>query len=357
MAYDLVISRLGALAGLSVKGQRRNVPMGFEDLKQAFAEHLQVIVDSDADRANDIIIKALRKIDAKAHKLPDNPVSMEPNGITVSRMPVGRKSDTLSGNDPLVGTLPWQRAACDVAGMKWILRSRASVTACALQPGARRTKLWWSFECIPAVPDPKKRPNKRHISAVVKLSEKICKVTMPLLRDAYRKALSRSTPAADEFQFSGESIRISLADNDTTAVAALFDAVCLEGRGVSDIESSTGVRLKEARSGLAELKGFVGDVVGDAEALTDRSLEVVDPEPRFPLISGILCHQNGTHTRNRTLAGFARRLGVRNGYLLLPPQQQRVYLEEASIRSASAARRLSAMLAGREASKFDPPAH
>jgi hypothetical protein len=346
MAYDLVVSRLGALAGLSEEAQLRNGARSLDDLKKAFLGHLTNVTNTDEFKAANRAV-----VDAAPHGSLLHDQMLEANGIEVTDMPSADEFEVTPGSQALVGALPWQRVACEIGDMQWVLRSRASMTSCALQPETRQTKLWWTFEAIPREPDPSNRPSEEHVREIMHLSDRIVKTTMPLLRKAYAVALQPLTPAADEFAFSGEKIRINLTDNDTKGVAALFDAICIESRRVAEIE-----RLPicdKARSGLDELRGFVGDAIGDRNAFNDDSMEVIRPRPDLPLISGIVCRQENTADRTRAFAGFARRLGNRNGFLLLPPEQQAVYLDEDNIRQTSAARRLSAMLAGREARRFD----
>jgi hypothetical protein len=328
MAYDLVISRLGALA--TFEGGRRYVG---DELAAVFARHLDALVETDEYlEAGKEVLKAVH-----GELLPTEPNSQEDIKI---RFP-----------DVSVGILPWQRVGCEIGGMRWVLRSRASVTGCALQDDERRTKLWWTFEGIPAIPDPDARPNEHHIACFVKAAAKIAEKTMPLLATAYKKALTDFSEG--EFRRTGENIRISVTDSDTEAVAALFDALCLENRGVSDIDSTKAPRLQEAKTGLEELKTFVKDVTGNKEAVTDNTIEVIEANPDFPKVSGILCHPQDEPPQQKTVVGFARRMGIRNGYRLLPSEQKKIYLSEENIRMTSAARRLSGMLAGREARQFD----
>jgi hypothetical protein len=87
--------------------------------------------------------------------------------------------------------------------------------------------------------------------------------------------------------------------------------------------------------------------------VTDATIEVIEADPAVPKVSGILCRPEHEPPEQRTVVGFARRLGVRNGFRLLPREQKRIYLSEENIRMTSAARRLSGMLAGREAQKID----
>jgi hypothetical protein len=114
--------------------------------------------------------------------------------------------------------------------------------------------------------------------------------------------------------------------------------------------------LKNVKAGLEELRAFVQDVTGQRKVVSDETIEVIEADPDVPKISGILYHPEHEPRERRTVVGFARRQGVRNGFRLLPPEQKKIYLSEANIRMTSAARPLSGMLAGREATKVDEAA-
>lgn len=328
MSYDLIITRLAALA--TFDGDRTYVG---EELKDVFKKHIDELLKTNEFRS----VASQIENELAATMLPNDPEHPEDTEV---RFP-----------DEIVSVLPSQKFRCEIAGTDWILRTRPSVTGCALQKDTRRTKLWWTFEGIPADPDPDHRPTTDDIASFVARADQVVEKTMPVLASAYEKALTIFSTGT--FKRSGVKIRISVAESDTEAVAALFDALCFEARNVSEVGSSHASRLQEAKTGLEELNDFVKDLTGQPKAVRDDTIQVIDSEPMFPKVSGILCRPQ-TPPDESTVVGFARRQGARNGYRLLPANQKKIFLSEDNIRMVSAARPLSGMLANQEARRIDP---
>ena len=203
MAYDLIISRYGALAALPAWGSRQNEMYTGDELVERFRQQIDTL-DQRLAEGNDGVVSYAGKLGYQAVGLPqcqDRPengrmdiVGMPPAGVALNDdAPVAATAE-----NPLVGLLTSRRTQIDIEGMQWILRSRASVTACALQKGPGRTKLWWSFEGIPATDDPDRRPTETNVSEFVAFTDKLQGAAMPTLQTAYSDALKETLQRSRE---------------------------------------------------------------------------------------------------------------------------------------------------------------
>jgi len=354
MAYDLLISRYGALAATAAWGSRQNEMYSGDKLVECFRSHIDGVDKFLADGRDGVVAYAVSR-GYKAEPLSVCPGRPDHGRVDIVGMPpVGTIIDddapvAANAENPLVGLLTSRRTRIAMNGMDWILRSRASVTACALQKGSGRTKLWWSFEGIPASDDPDRRPTEDNVAEFVAFTDGLQTQAIPTLRTAYRDALKETVERTPEnFELGEERLRISFADNDTPDVAALFDALYLEELKVSEIETRPVERLDEARTGLHEFVQFVDHVVKDEQhPPVNNDSVTVELQPSG--VKGIVCRHRDENKHFRNFVGFARRPGVRSGFELLSNDEKRGLLGETRLRANSGARSFTAMLAGREA--------
>jgi hypothetical protein len=231
-----------------------------------------------------------------------------------------------------------------VGDANWILRTRAHITSCALQGNTRPTKLWWTFEGIPADNDPDRRPSDDAVSALLSLTAQIEQAVRGGLVAAFTDSLKSVTDPKLKVTRWPERLSITLAECPDDAVDALLDAMYFDSRAPSEIMKSHDKELKEARDGMKSFENFIRNVVGERARVDDKSVSVVD---ELPKVKGILWHR--THPRSQLVAGVARRAGAKIGLDFLSAAERRRQLSEERVRLRSAARPLSAYLADSEA--------
>ncbi len=353
MSCDLAINRIGALAAGSFPTSASARFPSATKIGSSFREVAESIVTSKHFRcANNAVLRIVKALDPHAAyrsgggiELPDR----QSGAIEIFSMrddPLYPTSMRDDDSDHLVGLLPSNRMECELDGMKWVLRTRASVTACALERNNGLTKLWWTFEGIPADPDPDRRPTEAEVARLLNLTQDMEREAMPRLRDAYRHALLEVLKLdRGSLRLGTERLRVAMTENEERPVAALLDALYFEERTPSEIMKPSNPNLAIAREGMTEFARFVRDVSERRARITNETVSV---ESEIPGIKGVVCRLE-EEDGDTLLAGFARRAGARAGYRLLPNEQKREEKKEENIRATSAARPLSAMLATREA--------
>lgn len=351
MSLGLTISRYGLMPVTPILQGGGGLENG--ELVSAFRRQTELFVSEELLKpANAQVLKI-----ADGRPVVDDSEPFEPpipNKLAIVGMPLREDEDgSDAGNaaaagtqrfETLVGLLPFQEFRCDVDGVDWIVRTRASMTSCALQKGNRQTKLWWTFEGIPVSAKP---PNEEQAAAFVKRTDQLEECAMPLLRDAYLVSLQKLMNQVGRFDGAKERIRISLSDNDDRPIGELLGAI--RHKDLSTIEDKGKAELKWAREGLRELERFVGAVTEQRLSVGPETLRI---NSEIPGIKGILCRQEGPEPFATLLAGFARRAAGSGGFHTRPeewPDAVRVQY----IRRISPARQLSARLANSEAHSLE----
>jgi hypothetical protein len=344
MPYDLTISRIGAIAGFANQHVHR---LSEEEILPAFKRQAKILSRSALfEEANEILRIAGRgKYVCDKTAVDDEVEPYDLFRMTDTGGAPRRKSDPA----PLVGLLPSKRMLCEFSGMKWIVRTRASMTACALQPGLGLAKLWWTIEGIPKDTDSKKRPKEKDATRFLAHTRTMAAKAMPALYRAYRDALSETLDRKlPDFELGEERIQISLSDNDEMPVAALLDALYLDDILPSEIRAHDEPKLKDARDGLHEFETFVQHVAHLKMSIPDEAVSVED---QVPEMKGILFRH--ADTKQNLVTGFTRRSSTGSGYGLLSPEHMRERRSEDYLRTTSAARRISALLTTQEAAKIE----
>jgi hypothetical protein len=356
MSYDLTINRFGALAGALPNAIETGGLRGPE-LVLAFRSQTERLSKIDEFRwANEQILKVVQEtcdpdameIRVQAEPTYDNApdvFAVTPEDETASFAEAPKDTSGARAIESLAGILPYSKLKCRIADFDWVIRTRASMTACALQEGAGRPKLWWSFEGIPLVEEGGPLPSETQAKEFVALTDRMAKQAMPLLRDAYWTSIEPIKERRTSDFDLNERIRISLADNNTRPVAELLDAVYFYHWSVDRIKQDDG----QAKTGLDELNTFIGDITNNDLTVHNSRLEVATETAGA---KAVICSRENTNQFASLVAGFARRAGSRDGFeprpqpWLLPQREQYV-------RVMSPAREISAQLADREARKLD----
>ncbi len=255
-------------------------------------------------------------------------------------------------SEHVIGLFPSRKIECFIGDMKWILRVRASITACALKRPSGLPKLWWTFEGIPADPDPLNRPSEDQAADFISATNEMAERAIPKLCASYRDALFNEKEGYGRaFDLLRHRICINMSDNNGELFAELLDAMNIRGASFSEVSHSESYGAN-ARVAAEEFKAFVKDVTGAPAPFDDTTVKI------HAEIAGLkaLIYQYEHEDPKRheiILAGLSRSSGARGGYAAVSNEQKRVENGEGYVRSTSAARPISAMLASREAILLD----
>jgi len=245
-------------------------------------------------------------------------------------------------SEALVARMPSERIEVTVGNARWILRTRAHVTSCALEGNRRPTKLWWTFEGIPYDTDPHSRPNADAVGALMKLAADMEDRVREPLKDAFENSLKELTNPRARVDSSDHRLHITLSETADDNVDALLDALYFDDKTPSAIRSSKD--FQAARKGMTLFEDFIHRIAGQGAEIDDDSIRLAEGIPK---VKGILWHH--TYRDCHMVAGFARRAGAKIGLQFMTEDERRDQLSEMELRMRSAARPLSAFLANSEA--------
>jgi hypothetical protein len=352
MSYDLIIIRRGGVADGPVIAATDVIDAEVE-LVETFRKQTDTLSGlKEFSCANDKLFSVARAAASELTEIElhaDDPIY--PNRPDVVGIPFATKNGDADHGaskpkfESLVGLLPYRKVQVTIDGVKWIIRTRASMTSCSLQTGPRQTKLWWSVEGIPLINGPLEQ---NRATAFAQLAEKMAESAMDPLRVAYLASLEEISKSAS-YEFAKKAVQISLSDNDDAPVGELLDALYFRKAELSFIENKELTEFEGARKGLSELRHFVRAVTESRVAVKRETLEV---NAEIPNVKGILCRQDHAPTSTTLIAGFARRAGGTGGYMTRAEELNPERLER-YVRSVSPARQLSACLAHHEGRQID----
>jgi hypothetical protein len=343
--FELTINRVGALAG-TTGGNESDL----ESVRLQFARHLESVVKVGKYGMENIVAEAPNFKDLGL----DSAIEPEARNIRIRKASIPpNNKDQLDWT--LIGTLPGARfqftATSKTSGRSrdWITHARASVTACALQPGRRNTKIWWTFEGVSANEDPNDRPISEDISAFITFTDRMADAAIEPLYDAFHDAVAEMTSVdMSDFRLRKNRIRIRMTDSNDYDVEALVDAVYYQNHDVSKIRNEPD--HSHARQGLCLFERFVRDVTHLDIEVPDKSLEV---EARYDGFKGIF-YRTIVRDNDTIVAGFGHQSGSVSGLeRAVAPEKRRLEKQEGKLRAMSPSRPISAMLADREAARHE----
>lgn len=349
MAYELSINRVMTLckAPHFARGQKysdRGV------LIETFRDQMDAMQRDTLKAAFKEITDAAESIHGKvkrAEKLELLAPEEENDRAEIFVMPPEREGDS----DHLVGMFPSKVFRVTMNGLEWLLRARASVTACALERADGMSKLWWSFEGVPANALLEQRPTEAQAVAFMKTTSMMAERGLPTLVEMYSRGLSNVTKGFKKpLAVRPERIHIRLADNNGKPFAALIDAMNLKRASFHDAEQERfGAAAAE---GAREVRRFVADIGSLPQKLPEILLDST-----VPRMKAVICHyKEATRKKdevNLVFAGLARSAGMRAGYEAVERAFKAVQYAPPYLRTISAARPISARLAMEHALRLD----
>ena len=345
MPYELTINRFGVVAGTPILAGKGEVLAG-ESLFKTFGRQAKILSDSKAfETANKELLDVAQNWRDWKTGAVEVPLGPDEEGDELEIVGLRPRAGKPDDYETLVSILPFKKIKLKVGERDWIVRTRASMTGCALQTVTRQTKLWWTIEGIPVSPT---LPEEEDAVAFAKLARAMEEKAMPHLGTAYENSLAEVTGRPARFDPDGARIRISLADNQDNPVGELLSALYFGKKDLTTIERDQSTELKPARDGLGQLRKFVDDISGSELAVNPKTLVV---NSVLPEAKGLFCRDENTKSYATFVAGFARS-SVGTGF---SSRQQRLPedMREKLVRNNSPSRQLSAWLADEEARKLD----
>jgi hypothetical protein len=256
----------------------------------------------------------------------------------------------------LVGLLPSERLDVKVDGVEWIVRVRASFTACALEITDGWPKIWWTFEGIPKDQNPDNRPSEQSAAKFLCLMQSLQQPALDYLTNAYAAALTEVTGLGDHIRFalSPERLSIRFADNNSVEYGALVDALTFRGLNPKDLRKAPENIFKVAKAGLADFAGFVNNSNPSKGRINPETAHI-ETEVKIPGVDAVTARHECPKSGSTWIAGVAHRANARTVYDGLKIVREQLFAENAAnrIRSLSPARQLTSDLAGIEALKLE----
>jgi hypothetical protein len=357
MSYDLAICRSGALAAFESPISEPLIALTpHDDVREAFTDQRERITNQ---RAYD---HALRAIESAAKvtfdkRLDDTDPDVE---FSIFSMPPTvdlALDEDLEQSSHLVGLLPSEMMTVTLGDIAWRVRARASVTACALEVAHGLPKMWWTFEGVPADPDPDRRPTETDIARFLGFARALESPAIDHLTTAYFGALREVTRRGEDFKFTlgNDRVRIRFADSNDATYEALIYALRYRGLNAAQIEGAEPGRLETAKRGLGEFTRLVDDTNPPGEPGIDPATAYVNDKIRIVGVDAVSARHECRKSQSIWIAGVAQRPGSRTAYDHLPIVRDQLLDEndEQNLRDLSAARRLTGHLAGIEALRLE----
>ena len=305
MSYQLAIYRFGGLAALTRDADLALPRDKMKSLEACFLEQRD-----RTERRNEYkaaladILKGVRTEDPKARWAPLD----EEDERRIFSMPPSIDSefgDELDYSSHLVGLLRSERMIARIGKTSWIIRIRASVTACALEVASGIPKLWWTFEGIPHDPNPDVRPSEKDTTLFLSIVRSLEESSLDHLAAAYFGALAEVTEVShikSEYDVGPERLRIRFADNDDAAVTAFINALRFRELAPKYIKNATTDILSLARQGMREFTKFLKDTNTAEDPAIDPEAAEVDKEDQYAwhcrCIGSERDRPQGAHNRN-----------------------------------------------------------
>lgn len=286
---------------------------------------------------------------------------LEETGIQIFRIPKDSsllpKPINRAPADHHVGLFESRMYKLTKDGLTWILRARPSVTGCALERPLGMAKLWWTFEGIPT--DIIQRAvTHDDAKSFVAVTNAIAQEVMPNLNRAYGLGLKGVDSDNDaDFGMRDDRVSIRLADNDGRPFAALVDAMGLdritfEDAAKGEVVGKPYVSVSEyAQAGAREVEAFVKEIARAPEG----SIGSMALNKDIRGVQGVVCglgdavESNG---KEALVAGVARASGM-SGLRGVMARNEDTDERVDYVRTISAARPLSAMLANKKAMELE----
>lgn len=215
----------------------------------------------------------------------------------------------------LVGLLPSERLDVKVDGVEWIVRVRASFTACALEIIDGWPKIWFTFEGIPKDQDPDNRPSEQSTARFLCLMQSLERPALDYLTNAYAAALTEVTGLGNHIRFAlgKERLSIRFADNNSVEYGALVDALKFGGLTPKDLRKASENIFGVAKAGLNDFEGFVNHSNPSKGRINPETAHI-ETEVKLPGVDGVTARHECPKSNSTWIAGVAHRANARTVY-------------------------------------------
>ena len=355
MAYELVINRVMALCALEVASKQKDEQLKGKALVKLFHAQMEDIFKHRLAPMYSELEKKLKAYDLKRQGENERVAELE-----VDIFKEGADSDEYGSPVPagsnsrpterLVGRFQSRRFHFKTKSLKWDLRVRPSVTACAVERLDGIAKLWFAFEGVPADPASAQRPSGNEAVEFMNATNEMAAVALPLLRTAYAASLDAVTDrAASTIKPVDGHIQVSIADNNGLPFAKLVDAMFLKGASFADVRK--GIYGEETAKGANEFVTFIQKASGRTP--DDSSVEI---NTDLPGKAAVFCRfQDVTSATGKDtfVAGLANSASMISAEINSTKEWRRAENKPELLRSVSAARPISAVIANERAKILD----
>lgn len=311
-------------------------------LAQSFKKQME---DVDDHRLSPIYAMIAEEAEEHDYKMTDNPGHDRSTGrrIMIVQDAEPDAPAAVPGN-PMVGLFRSRRVQMTKGEATWDLRIRPSITACALARKGGLTKLWWTFEGVPACSTADPPLSEQDAVDFVAVTNRCANAAIPLLREAYIKSFSTALDlSGDARSEHNERLRVSFADNNGRSFSKLIDALYLEGAPFGEIRR--GGFDAETRKGAKELIEFIQKTGSERPKDNAVKLNAGDLPGLAAAYSNFVHEENEDGSKTHIVTGLASSSRMLPSGFELPDEWRRATFRPEHVRSASAARPLSKQLA------------
>ena len=248
---------------------------------------------------------------------------------------------------PIVGLFRPRRFKMTAGSSTWDVRVRPSVTACVLENEGRLSKLWWTFEGVPAGVS-----TEDDSVQFVMITTKLAEAALPDLREAYTKALVEVTGRDfGPHRMTGNQLRVSLADNTDSSFSRLVDAMTFSS--VPFVEAVVAEGDAKLRAGADEVANFITRTIGHAAEPSQIELKTGQGGLAAVFTMPVEEATSTPGAEKFVISGLASSIGMISNSRSLAPEWTKATTTPDLVRSISAARPLSARIANTGARQLD----
>jgi len=304
--------------------------------------------------------EALAKLEINLARREPDPTDLDVTIIQDSRArdhnpgadPDAAITDT--SKNPIVGLFRTQKWDITIGELEWDVRIRPSVTACLFECAKRITKIWFTFEGVPV--DPAHEPGEEDAVNFIRLTTGLAEKALVEFRTAYITAVQNATRAGrGEQKRADDRLRVSLADNTDVRFSKLVDAMNLRGMRFEEAVSAN--YDEDVQSGAQEVLQFITRAA-DGRKPDYQEIELETGRPGLAAVcSDLIPISSGGGAEKFVVAGLASSINMLTTGLPVDADWRRQLYGANVLRSISAARPLSARLAGTKARDIDRRLH
>jgi hypothetical protein len=354
MAYVVTANRLMGICAFEPGTKNSKRELSPKTVVQQFNKQMEGITEHRLDEIFGAIESEIKQRDFRLLQLGPDEDDLDVSILQGSGKNVNSKIDNLFGaepdvppsereRDPIVGLFRSRHYHLKMPNMTWDLRIRPSVTACVLERADRISKLWWTFEGVPT--DATQPPTKEASIDFAELTTELAQKALGPLRDAYIDALGDEKRPR---RLTEVQLRVTLADNTDTEFSKLVDAMYFTA--VSFKSAVDGKRGDEVKKGALEVLHYIRKAGGHEP----ETVRISSGGPGTAAVYSMpMLDSDPGSAKHYVVAGLASSVNMLTSNLPTGDEWIRKTNSPGAMRSMSAARRVSALVANQGARELD----